>query len=65
MTFAGTLGTGTGAGAEGGRGTGTGAGVGGGDGALGASADLGPYSILCFYKKTTVNLKYICVNKYI
>lgn len=52
VTFAGTFDTGTGAEAEGGRGTGTGAGVGGGDGAEGMSVALGPYSILCFYKKT-------------
>lgn len=51
VTLAGTLGTETGAGTEGGRGTGTGAGVGGGDGAEGVSADLRPYSVLCFYKR--------------
>lgn len=52
VTLAGTFGTETGAGVEGGSGTGTGAGVGGGDGAEGVSVGLGPYSILCFYKKT-------------
>lgn len=52
VMFAGTFGTEMGAGVEGGRGTGTGAGVGGGDGAEGVSTGLGPYSILCFYKKT-------------